>query len=185
MVHRLGHEQVPEPVVVPVDHAQPGIDQTRPRIDDVLPEIAVDIRAIEVEPDRVGDVAERRRRIVDARTLDEIQARNDPLAGSGLDHTHLEGRVDHRPLPGRAGSAQLQMDLRERPVARRLEEKREDLPRGPLHRRPRRGVHTQRLEKLVAPVDAEIVRHVSADHQAWVVNRETVVRCRKPAQKIG
>ena len=56
VVHRLGHQAV----VVPVHHAQTGVDQARACVDDVLPQLAVGVRAIEVKADGVGDVAERR-----------------------------------------------------------------------------------------------------------------------------
>ena len=138
-----------------------------------------------MEADRVRDVPKRRRRIVDAECVGEIQTAELPGLGSRLHKLRRDGRLDHRPRPMPAGAAQLQVGAGECAVAARREQELEHLPRRTVDRDPRLDVRAEHPQQPVAIQRLQRLRFVAPNRQRVVSEHPSLLRGRETPAKIG
>ena len=136
-----------------------------------------------MEADRVRDVPKRRRRIVDAECVGEIQTAELPGLGSRLNKLRRDGRLDHRPRPMPAGAAQLQVGAGECAVAARREQELEHLPRRTVDRDPRLDVRAEHPQQPVAIQRLQRLRFVAPNRQRVVSEHPSLLRGRENARE--
>ena len=171
-------------VPVPVHDAQRRVDQARPRVGDVPAEPVVLRRPVEVQADRVGDVAEPGSGAGHAERLGDVQATDHPGVGRRLLQLHGDGGLDRRPRSVSAGAAELQVGPRECPCAVRRQQELERLPRRAVDGHPRLHVGADRRQPGVAADDRQLARLVLPDAQQVVGDGAALPGMRKPPAKV-
>ena len=124
------------------------------------------------------------RRIADRRRLDHVEPVDPPAPRRGFDDAGVDRRVEHRPRAAGVRTAEPQVRLDERPVARRLEQELEGVPGRPLDRGPRGRVPAQQRQEPLAAERLRLDRRVAANRQPAVVDDHAAARLREPAAEL-